>query len=186
LEVWWRTEPLSFQEQYLLGALFKAHRASSFRSNPSSVAAANAALGSSDIGKAIAAAILTLGGKHAPLEQTMAFLSLEHPELAVERLLAKKEKVPGWGGSFQKDGIDPFWSDVDASLRKWYLQLSQKLEDVTKELHRQGKFIYPNPSAFTATVAIALRVPAKLLVYLFIAARLDAWAEIAYKQETET
>jgi citrate synthase len=185
LNVWWRDKPLSVPEHLLLGLLRKAHRESSFRPNPSSVAVANAVHGSGDIGKAIAAAILTVGGRHAPLEQTYYFLEHEYIAGQVRSLLEANQKVPGWGGSFQKDGVDPLWVGVYDFLREWYPQIATKLDLVTIELHKQGKIIYPNPSAFTAAVAIALQVPAKLAVYLFISARLDAWAEIAWKQETE-
>jgi citrate synthase len=185
LNVWWRDEPLISREQYLLEILYRAHRQSCFRPNPSSVTAINAAIGSGDIGKAVAAAILTLGGKHAPLEQTVRFLAGANPAGEVDSLLRQNRKVPGWGGSFQQDGIDPIWSGVASSLEKWHPDIMRKLNQVTLELHQLGKAIYPNPSAFTAAVVIALKVPAKLAVYLFISARLDAWAEIAWRQETE-
>lgn len=183
MKVWWREEELLYEEQWLLGLLFQAHHDSCFRSNPSSVAVINSAAGSGDISKAIAAAILTIGGQHAPLEQTYHFLEQDAPENQVVWFLAAKQKVPGWGGSFQKDGIDPLWKPVNFALYK-YQSVSKKLDDVTAVLHREGKIIYPNPSALTAAVAIALGIPAQLLSYLFIKARLDAWAEIAWKQET--
>jgi citrate synthase len=182
VKVWWRTRELSSQEESLLKLLFEAHRLSSFRPNISSVSVVNAAIGSGSIAKAIAAAILTLGGKHAPLEQTYLFLSLEDPAAQVQALLARGEKVPGWGGSFQKDGVDPIWEPVRLALAAQCAALSQKLDEVTAALHRQGKVIYPNPSAYTAAVALALEVPPSLSVYLFISARLDAWANIAFNE----
>jgi citrate synthase len=179
VEIWWRKEPLSASEESLLKALFKAHRQSSFRENISSLTVAHTMAGSRDIGKAIAAGILTLGGPHAPLADTYRFLNLPNPADHVESILKYGVKIPGWGGSFQKKGIDPLWSGVDSILREDHLHLAKIMDDVTAELHRLDKHIYPNPSAFTVTSCIALKVPAPLLTYIFISARLDAWAQIA-------
>jgi citrate synthase len=183
MDAWWRTEPLKAEEADLLEALLRAHHQSSFRDNASSAAVANAASGSADVGKAIAAAILTLGGKHAPLEQTVEFLgSLRSPADQVSRLLKFGTKIPGWGGTFQKDEPDPIWQEVDLLLRRLAPELSVKLAKVSAELARHGYNLYPNPSAYTAAAALFLGVPAKLAVYLFIAGRVNAWAQIAAGQ----
>jgi citrate synthase len=179
---WWRTEPLRAEEAALLEALLRAHHQSSFRDSASSVAVANAASGSADVGKAIAAGILTLGGKHAPLEQTVEFLSLPRPADHVARMLKAGTKIPGWGGTFQKDKPDPIWEEVDCAIRRLAPELSAKLAEVGAELARHGHKLYPNPSAYTAAAALFLGVPAKLAVYLFIAGRLNAWAQIAAAQ----
>jgi citrate synthase len=182
MDAWWRAEPLRADEQILLNTLFRAHSESSFRPSGSSVAVANAAAGSGDIGKAIVAGILTLGGKHAPLEQTFHFIALDRPSEKVAAILQAGQKVPGWGGTFQQDQPDPLWNAMDTALRKFQPQLAARLDEVTKELLWQGKTLYPNPSAYTAAVAVALGLPARLAVYLFISARIDAWAQIAASQ----
>jgi hypothetical protein len=46
-------------------------------------------------------------------------------------------------------------------------------------LHQSGKHLNPNPSAYTAAVAIVVGLPAPLTPYLFIAARLDSWCNLA-------
>jgi citrate synthase len=179
IEVWWRGEPLKAEETALLKALFKAHYSSCFRSNPSSVTVVNAIDASCDFSKAVAAAILTIGGKHAPIEQTIAFLSASDLLQQTRHLLGFKEKIPGWGGTFQKDGQDPIWQEVDTLLREFYPELASKLDLVTRELAEERKDIYPNPSAYTACVALALQIPAKFASYLFIAGRLSGWARIS-------
>jgi citrate synthase len=179
---WWRTEPLKAEEAGLLEALLRAHHQSSFRDNASSVVVANAASGSADVGKAIAAGILTLGGKHAPLEQTVEFLGLPRPADHVARMLKSGTKIPGWGGTFQKDQPDQIWHEVDLFIMSLAPELSAKLVSVTVELERHGYNLYPNPSAYTAAAALVLGVPAKLAVYLFIAGRVNAWAQIAAGQ----
>jgi citrate synthase len=182
MDAWWRTEPLKAEEADLLEALLRAHHQSSFRDNASSVAVANAASGSADVGKAIAAGIMTLGGKHAPLEQTVEFLSLPRPADRVARMLKSGTKIPGWGGTFQKDQPDPIWQGLYFFIGRVEGELSVKLDDVSAALARHGYNLYPNPSAYTAAAALALGVPAKLAVYLFIAGRVNAWAQIAAAQ----
>jgi citrate synthase len=176
----WREEPFTDNERQLLDALFLAHHRSAFRDNPSSVTAINAAAGSGDLGKAIAAAILTTGGKHAPLEATTQYL-LSYPD-AIEWMdydLKRGHKIPGWGGTFQKEGADPIWSRVASLLNSNWPLIAKNIADVTLQLRSRGKELYPNPSAYTAAVAIAIGLSAKLAPYLFAAARLSAWTQIA-------
>jgi citrate synthase len=175
----WREKPFTDNERRLLDALFLAHHQSAFRDNPSSVTVINAAAGSGDLGKAIAAAILTMGAKHAPLEATVGFLLLESPALMVPNMLKAGIKVPGWGGTFQKDAPDPIWADVARLLAANWPILAAKLGLVSVTLRQHGKVLCPNPSAYTAAVAIAIGLPAKLAPYLFAASRLSAWAQIA-------
>jgi citrate synthase len=176
----WREEPFTDNERALLDALFLAHHRSAFRDNPSSVTVINAAAGSGDLAKAIAAAILTTGTKHAPLMATIIFLSLDDPGGMVAKIyLSAGGKIPGWGGTFQKDEPDPIWVPVQELLTSHWPVIGAKLDSVTDELRRHGKILCPNPSAYTAAVAIAIGLPAPLAPYLFIAARLSAWTQIA-------
>lgn len=163
----------------LFDALMKAHYQSCFRENASSMAVANAAAGSGDLTKAIAAALMTVGAKHAPLESTVRFLSLDHPEQAVSTYLAKNEKVPGWGGTFQRDTRDPIWIPVEEELRAGWPEFTKKLDEVTSALHYHDKHVYPNPSAYTACAALILGVPARMASAFFIRGRIAGWCEIA-------
>lgn len=187
---WWRTEPLSAEEADLMWAVASAHHASAFRENPSSIAVIVAADASLDLGKAIAAGIMTLGGRHAPLEQTIELLSLPASRLEekVLRILADNQKVPGWGGSFQKDKPDPLWEVVAARLAAQVPDqgLAEKMDLITRLLHSSGFNIHPNPSAYTAAAAILLKMPPKLAVYFLIAARLPAWAELALRRFSQS
>jgi citrate synthase len=175
----WRAELFSDTEQQLIDALLRAHHESCFRNNPSTVTVTNAAAGSGCLSKAIAAGILCIGSKHAPLSQTVEFLDQPYPDTVVPIILGRGEKVPGWGGTFQKGKIDPIWDELDNLLRKLRPELSQKLDLVTAEFASLGKNLYPNPSAYTACVAITIGLPAQLAAYLFIAGRLSAWTQIA-------
>jgi citrate synthase len=175
----WREEPFTEPERLLLEALFRAHHRSAFRDNPSSVTAINAAAGSGDLAKAIAAAILTTGGKHAPLCATVEFLSLEDPAAFVPKMLETGRKIPGWGGTFQKDAPDPIWIPVYQLLSTDWPLIASKLDSVIVTLGQHRKYLWPNPSAYTAASAIAIGLPAPLAPCLFIAARLCAWTQIA-------
>lgn len=175
----WRAEPLSSSEQHLLDVLLCAHHESTFRNNPSTVTVTNAASGSGSLAGAIAAGILCMGATHAPLKKTVEFLDQPYPGAEVALILARNEKVPGWGGTFQGNVIDPIWVELDSLLHKLHPELAQKLDAVTVELAASGKILFPNPSAYTACVAIAIRLPAPLAPYLFIAGRLSAWTQIA-------
>lgn len=185
LRVWWRQDPLTEHEQFLLQAVHVAHQKSAFRNNASSMAVVNASVASGDLSKAIVAGIMHLGEKHAPLEQTYRFLCLEHPEKNVNWALEVKENVPGWGNSFVKGDYDPLWVGVHEILHKNFPEIAWKLNRVTEELHSHGKKIFPNPSAYTAAAAIVLGLPPKVAVYLFIRARLDAWAHLATNAQTK-
>lgn len=168
-------DDVGINDKPLVEAMFSAHYKSAFRPNTSSVTVFNVADSSNDIGKAIAAGILSLGERHGPLEQSYDFLSMDEPWVGARN----RKIVPGWGGSFQKDKPDPNWVMVDELLKKNHPDAYNKLRLVTEQLHQSGRVIYPNPSAYTALVGLVLGLSKKLLVYLFIASRLDAWARIA-------
>lgn len=167
------------KQSMLLDALMRAHYQSCFRDNASSVAVANAAAGSGDLPKAIAAGLMTLGGQHAPLEATVRFLSLEDVLPEVDRYLERGQKVPGWGGAFQKEVPDPIWKPVDDLLWSDWPEFAAKLSEITSHLHLKGKAIFPNPSAYTACAAIIMEIPPKMAAGLFIRGRINGWCEIA-------
>lgn len=185
MDVWWKRECLNAEETRLLEALTSAHHRSAFRSNVSTVVVAQTFEASGDLSKAIAAGILTMGRKHAPLKQTYQFLSLEEPWREVEGILKRGAKVPGWGGTFQKDKPDPLWQTVDDLLADIWPATYIKISGVTTTLMEHGKLLYPNPSAYTAATALILELPKELVSYLFIGGRLAAWSMIAQKKLTQ-
>ena len=182
--VWWKRECLNADQTKLFAALHAAHHRSAFRANVSSVVVAQSFEASGDLSKAIAAGILTLGRKHAPLEHTYEFLSFEEPWRQVPGILKRGAKVPGWGGTFQKDQPDPIWQEVDDLLADTQPATYIKLSSVTTTLIEHSKTLYPNPSAYTAASALVFGLPKELIWYLFIGGRLSAWSMIAQKQLT--
>lgn len=183
MNTFWRNDvaDLTKEESDLLEALWAAHYRSCFRNNASSMAVAIAADSSGDLAKAIVAGISTMGGRHAPLEETVQFLASEYSVTRVADMLKRGQKIPGWGGNFQKDQPDPLWENVDQLIEKFQPMMHQKLKAITAQLHQHGKELWPNPSAYTACVAIALGLSAQLAPFLFICGRLTGWTEIAMR-----
>lgn len=185
IEPWWREKPdvnippLTDAEAYLVDALMKAHNKSCFRPNVSSETVLSTAEGSGSLTMSLAAALLTTGSKHAPIYDTIMFLSLDDPAQEVKRILEAGNKVPGWGGHFQKARPDPIWAGVDAALLDYNQSLHAKICSVTEILGKHRKHIFPNPSCYTAAVAITLQMPPALGVYLFIIGRLGGWCQLA-------
>lgn len=124
---------------------------------------------------AMIAASLSIGGAHAPIRLTLDFLTSEDPEGAARRMLGHGIRVPGWGNSFEKNGVDPIWKPVDEVFRQLYPRLGEQLDRITAVLHEAGKMIYPNPSAYTAITAIVLDVPPAVAPYIFIVGRFNEW-----------
>ena len=178
MKPFWRTEPLSESESEILRLLSAAHDESARRENVSHVALVNTFLGSGSYANAIAAAILTLGGRHGPIEETMRMLE-SHTSVVAALDNGVDLLVPGWGNSFVKGRLDPLWEKTDTALRKARPDLMSRADAITDALHRRGKDVWPNPSYYTAAVAIALKMPPQIAGYLFITARLEAWTEIA-------
>lgn len=179
----WRPgEPLTLEEQELLGALMQAHAISARRNNLSTHAAIGAAIGSGDYYAAVAAPLMTLGGLHGPIPQAMAVLasSIDAAEIVAEAL-GQSKKVPGWGTSFVKAAPDPDWEEVRGRLAQGKRPELERMEQVTAALHRAGKLVFPNPAGFTAAVAMVLGMPARIAPYLFLAGRLEVWSELIMK-----
>jgi len=84
-------------------------------------------------------------------------------------------KIPGYGNSFYKDGIEPAFLPVEEELRKAEPVLAGKLDLMTEFIHKMDKKIYPNPSIFTCATAIVEGVPREAIGFLVVQARLWEW-----------
>lgn len=179
----WRAEPLTLGEVDLLNALMAAHDSCARRNNVSTWVACNAALSSGRYENAIAAAILTTGGKHAPLDKCYAFLMKRTLQLTnIGDDLAENDGLaPGWGNDFVKGQADPALTplhDLIDAHGKEGARLGAQLNLVTAHLHGLGKIIYPNPGCYTAAVGLLLGVPVFVLPFLFILGRLSSWTDL--------
>jgi citrate synthase len=156
----------------ILDVLYEAHYQSALRGNCSHHALVAAAVGSGDYFKALAAGLMTLGGTHAPLMATYDVLCAEHLPV-----LHDGRRVPGWGNGFVKDGPDPLWQNVQEALEETSPEMSAKIQAITQHLHDAGKRVWPNPSCYTAAVAITVGIPRYAVGELLIRGRLKAWTE---------
>lgn len=84
--------------------------------------------------------------------------------------------IPGWGLS-PHEGPDPDLAEVHATLKETNPILARKIDGITEAIHSAGEAIFPNETAFTAAVAVAVKMPAKFTPFLIYVARLGAWTE---------
>jgi citrate synthase len=177
-QVFWRKEPLNHFEQELLSLCLTAHQKSASRDNISTNVLINAAKGSLSYTNALAAALCTLGGVHAPIQQTLSvlFSSMEELALAIETGTV----LPGWGHDFIKGELDTLWETVANHIENHFPQIHERLEGITMKFHEKGKMIYPNPSAYTAATGMALGIPAPIIPWLFVHGRLIEWTSMFF------
>jgi len=164
----------------LVQELYKAHAAVALRGNPSHQALVLSAMGTGDYFKAIASAILMLGGLHGPLMQTYDLLALDCPLDEVARRLNSGIRIPGWGNGFYKQGIEPEFQPVAIELARVNPEICAKIDVITDYIHGydDGRLkIYPNPSCFTAATAITVGLPRETVGVLALQGRLMIWTE---------
>lgn len=180
MKVFWRDKPLTQVDIDLVNLVTEAHNKSTFRENPSTIAVQCAAQGSGRLVNSVIAALSTLGTTHGPIEGSYQVIADDQipAVIVVQGFLQSNNKIPGWGSSFSKTELDPFWQPVNDHLRENYQPIYQRILEVTEALLNAGKPLLPNPSAFTAGAAIALHMPRRLSPYLMITARLPAWAQV--------
>lgn len=172
----WRDAPLSDAERDLIDLLFEAHEKAARRANLSATAIKQGAQAGVPFTQAIIAGLATLGGSHGPVERTYDFYNEPDIAMAVYRCFAAGQKVPGFGSSFRKDD-DPQWAHVKAWFEKHRPDLAGLIRCARCALKVHGKDLAPNPASYTALTAIALGIPRDIASWLFVSARLSAWAE---------
>lgn len=182
----WLHRPLKPQEEELVDHLLYAHAQAARRENISSTVVQVAFAGCGDAAAAVASALGTLGGVHAPIAATQWLLMDEAPVMAATELLMQDRRVPGWGNSFVK-GPDTLFLHVDDCLREHWPAIGDMIDTLTRTINAHQEAhgrspIFPNPSCYTAAVAIALELPPALASWLFVAGRLETWGELMANQ----
>ena len=155
----------------------EVHAKLASRENFSSLLVGQCASVEKDYISAIAAGLLTLGGRHGPTVQTVNFLTSVDsfcPEIYYQHNLM----IPGWGSSFIKGEPDPHFDTLDGYLFEDNPYIWQKIREVTDKMHDTGKILYPNAACYTAAVAITEGIPAEVSPYLLIKGRLETWTNI--------
>ena len=163
----------------LLDTLSACHQeAARSNSNASSAAIRHVAACGGSFDTAVASALLTLGFKHAPIAAARRLIYDETEEWVVERLEGG-EKIPGWGNSFFKKGIDPAFAPIDLYLRSYHpAGASDRLDRISEAIFKvTGKTLFPNAAAYSAVCAEIVNLPRGTESSLFISCRLPVWAE---------
>jgi hypothetical protein len=174
MKAFWRDEMLTSQEATLLDLVLRAQEASAHRDNISTSVLRSTFAGSWSFQQAVAGAVLTFGGMHGPIEQTMDLLVADRPEQAALEMLGKGFKVPGWGSSFEND----IWAGVAAYMKGGWPDMGHKIDNVSRVLEGAGKKIEPNPSCWTAGMNLIVGLPRHLALWPVLQGRLPSWAEI--------
>lgn len=178
IKFWADNSEFSASEEKLLNALSDAHGACVWRNNASTMALQQAAGGSGRLCNALVAALSTLGVNHGPIEEAHALLGADDRREEARKILALGRKVPGWGNSFIRDGIDPAFQEVDQCLQAEFPAWYGRLTEITGYLHAAGKSVWPNPGGYTAIAALVLGMPGNLSPALFVGARLWEWVRL--------
>jgi hypothetical protein len=119
-----RLLPLTHAEEDLLNLVYEGHAKSTLNAdvggslNISSSAVCITASGNGSLVNSLAAAILSLGGRHGPIIASCDLLSREDLLGYVEDQVGEGHRIPGWGNDFFRGFPNPHWTGVDSWLKK--------------------------------------------------------------------
>ena len=129
------------------------HAGLALRPNASSTTMANMAALGKPLPESLAAALLTLGGLHAPIERACGSWnsSLDTFQGNVDFNQKWERKSPGFGSSFEPGQADPFLSSFDQYLPAPTLEkMAERTAYVQKAFDRP---LFPNAAMYTAVFA---------------------------------
>lgn len=156
----------------LMRLVVKAHQDSAVNNqNVSSFAVVNGMAGSGDFSKACAGALLSIGGRHAPLDQVRHLITQNNPGYY------EGDIIPGFGNSFFPDG-DPAWELVEKYVMENFPDLYSFVD------HWQTKVpsdVRPNAAMWTTLACEAAGIPEGYESLIFLLARAPAWAALCMK-----
>jgi len=160
----------------------EAHRKSCRRDNVSTVVLRESwNSNGQDLYKSITAAMMTLGGIHAPIKRCYVMIGRHlrnEPSLPYDL-------VPGFGSSFFKGAIDPILYDLSDYINVNHTQYEDIAIKIHNKLIDQGKNLYPNIAFYTAAVAHIEQQGILFCEKVLIEARIPEWIKILQEYEKE-
>jgi len=139
----------------------------------------------SDFYSCVVAALGTLrgplhgGANEAAMELIQRFKTLDEARHGVLQMLARKEKIMGFGHAVYKHS-DP----RNAIIKDWSRRMSAKADDgylyavseAIEQLMREEKRLFANADFFSATAYHFLGIPTPLFTPLFVMSRVAGWS----------
>ena len=162
--------------------IVKMHHACAMRDNASSnIIKAMAQLGK-PFNDAVAAGLLSMGGKHAPVREAQDLFCEWRHDLynnGGEDTFELPEIVPGYGSAWFKNEKDPVVENCIDGVASWVdggPELTNDLDAFTTYVQEKtDKYLYPNAAMATALVNIAMKYPSYIAMSHVIQGRIAAW-----------
>ena len=168
----------------LYSIICDTHARLAFRQNASSLAVAQMANLGKSFPDAVAAACLTLGAIHAPIEACCRLWNMpdEDCRITINEMATAGKLVPGWGSSFVKDLPDQELQAAHEALpEKTQQRLIRLTGVVNKSLSRaqeKNVVLFPNLGLYTAIYAELLGMSPITASSLALSGRLGPWLNI--------
>ncbi len=162
--------------------------------NASTFSARVAASTLTDIYSAITAAIGALrgplhgGANEAAMELIKKFESLDEVEEKLGAMLARKEKIMGFGHRVYSEA-DPRNAIIKSWSRKLAVEVGDKLyypvsEAIEKQMWDQKK-LFPNLDFYSASTYNFMNIPVSLYTPIFVCSRITGWASHIFEQRSD-
>lgn len=161
--------------------LIEAHRKAALRDSSSTVIL-KAAFDSNggDLIKSITAAMMTLGGLHAPIKHVYSMLNKMNSPNGDYFCYKKLDPIPGFGSSFVSTK-DPILEDLNDHIfaSNKYSRIHEYKRKIESHLFEtKNKSIYPNIAFYTAAYALVEEKSILFCESILLEARMPVWIEI--------
>lgn len=164
----------------LVELLIAAHVAACHRDNSSTLILKSAFdSNGGDLIKSVTAALMSIGGLHAPIKQTYVMLRKILEGKQECDVICFYELVPGFGSSFIKEDNDPLLESLRQEFIDNHLRYYNIGCRITSHLKQKTKHtLYPNLAFYTACVAHIEGHGVQFCERILIEARVPEWINI--------
>lgn len=187
---------LAYNYGTLLSTLAVAHTNASERENASTqVLKGSWHTNGNDLIKSITAAVMTFGGRHAPIKEAyylidkLFYRNSKDWDRCIHELYGNNGIIAGIGSGFIKGSPDPLLLNIELELfanHHRYRLIGKALTDYLADRDSNIKGIaitnltpkYPNLAFYTAACAHAMEIPIEFCEALMLEFRLHAWIGI--------